>query len=219
MTIRLLLIDNYDSFTYNLFQYLSELGARVDVRRNDAVTLDEIEAARPDGLVLSPGPGRPEDAGVCIDTVHRFAGRLPILGVCLGHQAIAAAYGGDVVEAPELRHGKTSPILHSGDGLYCGLSSPFEAVRYHSLVADEVTLPHCLVVDSRAPDGTIMGVRHRELPVFGVQFHPESIVTAGGKDLLQNFLDVVTTKAVTASVETPRLHSPSIAVAVPAARR
>jgi anthranilate synthase component II len=195
VTARILLIDNYDSFTYNLFQYLCELGAEVDVRRNDAVSLEQIEAAGPAGLVLSPGPKQPKDAGICISAIHCFAGRLPILGVCLGHQAIAAAYGGRIIEAPELRHGKTSPIAHGGDGLYAGLPSPFEAVRYHSLVADEASLPDCLIVDARAPDGTIMGIRHRELPVFGVQFHPESIVTEAGKVLLQNFLDVVTLRA------------------------
>jgi anthranilate synthase component II len=189
---RLLLVDNYDSFTYNLYQYFCELGAEVDVRRNDSVSLDEIEAAGPAALILSPGPKRPEDAGICIDAVHHFAGQLPILGVCLGHQAIVAAYGGRIVEATELRHGKTSPISHDGHGLYVGLPSPFQAARYHSLLADAESLPSCLTADSRAPDGTIMGIRHRELPVFGVQFHPESIVTEGGKILLQNFLDVAT---------------------------
>ncbi len=187
---RLLLVDNYDSFTYNLYQYLSELGADVDVRRNDAVTVEQIERARPNGLVLSPGPGRPEDAGVCVDAIRRFAGTLPILGVCLGHQAIAHAYGGAIVGAPELRHGKTSPIHHRGEGLYAWLPSPFEAVRYHSLVADRSTLPDFLEVDAETPDGTVMGLRHRDLPVFGVQFHPESIVTEGGKQLLANFLRV-----------------------------
>jgi len=190
MSTRLLLIDNYDSFTYNLYQYLAELGAEVDVRRNDAVTLDEIERLAPDGIVLSPGPGRPEDAGVCVGTVERFAGRIPILGVCLGHQAIAQAYGASIVGAPELRHGKTSEILHGGTGLYAGLPSPFRAVRYHSLVADPATVPDCLVVDSKADDGIVMGLHHRDLAVYGVQFHPESILTDGGKTLLQNFLDI-----------------------------
>ncbi len=186
----ILLLDNYDSFTYNLYQYLCELGAEVDVRRNDAVTLDEIERVAPDGIVLSPGPGRPEDAGVCVATIERFAGRIPILGVCLGHQAIAQAYGGAIVGAPELLHGKTSEIHHDGTGLYTGLPNGFRAVRYHSLVADPATLPDSLVVDARTADGIVMGVHHRELPVYGVQFHPESILTDVGKQLLQNFLDV-----------------------------
>ena len=191
MTTRLLLIDNYDSFTFNLYQYLCELGADVDVRRNDAVTLDEIERVAPDGIVLSPGPGRPEDAGVCVATIERFAGRIPILGVCLGHQAIAQAYGAEIVRAPELLHGKTSEIHHEGTGLYAGLPNAFRAVRYHSLVADPATLPDNLVVDARTADGIVMGVHHRDLPVYGVQFHPESILTDAGKQLLHNFLDVV----------------------------
>ncbi len=190
MSTRLLLIDNYDSFTYNLFQYLAELGAEVDVRRNDKVTLDEIERLAPDGIVLSPGPGRPEDAGVCVGTVERFAGRIPILGVCLGHQAIAQAYGATIVGAPELLHGKTSEIQHGGSGLYAGMPSPFRAVRYHSLVADPATVPECLVVDARTDEGIVMGLHHRDLEVYGVQFHPESIMTDSGKTLLQNFLDV-----------------------------
>lgn len=188
---RLLLIDNYDSFTYNLYQYLCELGADVDVRRNDRVTVEEIEGMEIDGIILSPGPGRPQDAGVCIQTIKRFAGRLPILGVCLGHQAIAAAYGAEIIRASELLHGKTSPVVHAGDGLYAGLKPNFNAVRYHSLVADRQTLPDTILVDSETADGTVMGLRHRDIPLFGVQFHPESILTDGGKILLQNFLDVV----------------------------
>jgi anthranilate synthase/aminodeoxychorismate synthase-like glutamine amidotransferase len=188
---RLLLIDNYDSFTYNLYQYLSELGATVDVRRNDALTVDDVEAIQPEGIVLSPGPGRPEDAGICIPVIARFVGELPILGVCLGHQAIAAAYGARIVGAPELLHGKTSMVHHDGSGLYRGMTMPFEAVRYHSLVADRRTLPDSLLVDAETADGLVMGLRHREEPLFGVQFHPESILTDGGKILLQNFLDVV----------------------------
>jgi anthranilate synthase component II len=188
---RLLLIDNYDSFTYNLYQYLCELGADVTVLRNDALTLDDVERMQPDGIVLSPGPGRPEDAGVCIPIVERFVGQVPILGVCLGHQAIAAAYGGKIVNAPELLHGKTSRIHHDGTGLYAGLAPEFQAIRYHSLVADRRTLPDVLVVDSETADGLVMGLRHREAPLYGVQFHPESILTDGGKILLQNFLDVV----------------------------
>jgi anthranilate synthase component 2 len=188
---RLLLIDNYDSFTYNLYQYLCELGADVSVIRNDKLTLDDVEAMQPDGIVLSPGPGRPEDAGVCIPVIARFVGQLPILGVCLGHQAIAAAYGARIVSAPELLHGKTSQIHHDGTGLYEGMKPEFQAVRYHSLVADRKTLPDSLIVDSETGDGLVMGLRHRDVPLFGVQFHPESIVTDGGKILLQNFLDVV----------------------------
>jgi anthranilate synthase component II len=188
---RLLLIDNYDSFTYNLYQYLSELGAAVDVRRNDAVSLEDLEDAPTDALVLSPGPGRPEDAGVCLAAIRRFAGRVPILGVCLGHQAIAATYGARIVGAPELRHGKTSAVYHGGSGLYAGLPSPFGAVRYHSLVADRSSIPDCLEIDAETGDRVVMGIRHRELPLFGVQFHPESILTDGGRRLLGNYLSVV----------------------------
>jgi anthranilate synthase component 2 len=192
---RLLLIDNYDSFTYNLYQYLCELGAEVTVIRNDKLTIDDVEAMRPDGIVLSPGPGRPEDAGVCIPVIARFVGQVPILGVCLGHQAIAAAYGARIVNAPELLHGKTSQIHHDGTGLYQDMKPEFQAVRYHSLVADRKTLPDFLVVDAETGDGIVMGVHHRDQPLFGVQFHPESIITDGGKILLQNFLDVVAESA------------------------
>ncbi len=192
---RLLLIDNYDSFTYNLYQYLAELGAEVDVRRNDALTVDDVERLQPEGIVLSPGPGRPEDAGVCIPVIARFVGQVPILGVCLGHQAIAAAYGAKIVSAPELLHGKTSMIVNDGTGLYRGMKQPFQAVRYHSLVADRRTLPDSLIVDSETSEGIVMGLRHREEALFGVQFHPESILTDGGKILLQNFLDVVAAAA------------------------
>jgi len=191
MTTRLLLIDNYDSFTYNLYQYLCELGADVDVRRNDAISLDQIERLAPDGIVLSPGPGRPEDAGVCVPTVERFAGKVPILGVCLGHQAIAQAYGAEIVGAPELRHGKTSEVHHGGVGLYANMPNPFNAVRYHSLVADPATIPDELIVDAQTADNIVMGLHHRALPLYGVQFHPESILTDAGKQLLQNFLDAV----------------------------
>ena len=206
---RLLLIDNYDSFTYNLYQYLCELGADVTVIRNDALTVDDVEKMQPEGIVLSPGPGRPEDAGVCIPVIARFVGQVPILGVCLGHQAIAAAYGAKIVNAPELLHGKTSQIHHDGTGLYENMNPEFQAVRYHSLVADRQTLPDSLVVDAETADGIVMGLHHRELPLYGVQFHPESIVTDGGKILLQNFLDVVSA----ASAETV-----AVAASVPAGR-
>jgi anthranilate synthase/aminodeoxychorismate synthase-like glutamine amidotransferase len=194
---RLLLIDNYDSFTYNLYQYLCELGAGVDVRRNDSLTVEDVAALQPEGIVLSPGPGRPEDAGICIEVIQRFAGKVPLLGVCLGHQAIAAAYGAQIVGAPELLHGKTSLIHHDSGGLYRGLPTPFRAVRYHSLVADRSTLPNSLIIDAETADGTIMGLRHREIPLYGVQFHPESILTDVGKQLLQNYLDVVAASTAT----------------------
>lgn len=187
----ILLIDNYDSFTYNLFQYLSELGARVVVRRNDAITLDEIERLGPSGLVISPGPGEPADAGISIDAIRRFAGRVPVLGVCLGHQAIGAAFGGRIVRAPELRHGKTSAIFHQGAGVLAGLPSPFEAVRYHSLVVERDSLPAEIEVTAETEDGLIMALRHRTAPVEGVQFHPESILTQDGKRILRNYLDQV----------------------------
>jgi anthranilate synthase component 2 len=206
---RLLLIDNYDSFTYNLYQYLCELGADVTVVRNDSLTVDDVEAIQPEGIVLSPGPGRPEDAGVCIPVIARFVGRVPILGVCLGHQAIAAAYGGKIVGAPELLHGKTSLIHHDGTGLYAGMKPEFQAVRYHSLVADRRSLPDSLIVDAETAEGIVMGLRHREVPLFGVQYHPESILTDGGKILLQNFLDVVA-----ASAEQPV----ALATSIPAGR-
>jgi anthranilate synthase/aminodeoxychorismate synthase-like glutamine amidotransferase len=185
---RLLMIDNYDSFTYNLVQYLGELGAEVDVRRNDAIALDEVEALRPDGVVISPGPCTPREAGVSVPLIQRFAGRLPILGVCLGHQAIGAAYGGDIVRAPRIMHGKTSPIHHDGRGLFAGLPDPFDATRYHSLVIDPATLPPALERTAWTAEGEIMGVRHRTEFVEGVQFHPESILTVEGKGLLANFL-------------------------------
>jgi anthranilate synthase/aminodeoxychorismate synthase-like glutamine amidotransferase len=185
---RLLMIDNYDSFTYNLVQYLGELGAQVEVRRNDAVTLDEVAALRPDGVVISPGPCTPREAGVSVPLVQRFAGTLPILGVCLGHQAIGAAFGGEVVRAGRIMHGKTSPILHAGQGIFAGLPSPFEATRYHSLVIEPGTLPDVLERTAWTAEGEIMGVRHRAHLVEGVQFHPESILTREGKRLLGNFL-------------------------------
>ncbi len=186
---RVLVIDSYDSFVYNLVQYLGELGAEPVVVRNDQVTVAEAIELAPDAVLLSPGPGRPEDAGIICEAVGAFAERgTPVFGVCLGHQAIGHVFGGDVVRAPELMHGKTSHIEHEGLGVFAGLPSPLTATRYHSLVIDPATLPDCLEVTARTADGIIMGVRHRELPVEGVQFHPESILTAAGHDLLRNLL-------------------------------
>ncbi len=185
----ILLIDNYDSFTFNLYQYLAELGAGVLVRRNDVITLDEIEHMQPERIVISPGPGTPSEAGISVDTIRRFAGEIPILGVCLGHQSLAVAFGGEVVRAPSLMHGKISSISHDGRGIFDGLPSPFVATRYHSLIVDEATLPDCLEVSARSEHGLIMGLRHREYDVEGVQFHPESILTTVGKELLANFLN------------------------------
>jgi anthranilate synthase/aminodeoxychorismate synthase-like glutamine amidotransferase len=186
---RVLVIDSYDSFVYNLVQYLGELGAEPVVVRNDQITVAEAIDLAPDAVLLSPGPGRPEDAGIICEAVGAFAERgTPVFGVCLGHQAIGHVYGGDVVRAPELMHGKTSHIEHEGLGVFAGLASPLTATRYHSLVIDPATLPDCLEVTARTADGIIMGVRHRELPVEGVQFHPESILTAAGHDLLRNVL-------------------------------
>lgn len=184
----LLVIDNYDSFTYNLVQYLGELGEAIEVYRNDAVSLDDIAAKRPARIVISPGPCTPNEAGISVDLIKRFAGRIPILGVCLGHQSIGAAFGGDVVRADRLMHGKTSMIHHDGKTIYQGLANPFEATRYHSLIVKRDTLPACLEVSAETKEGEIMGLRHREYPVEGVQFHPESILTRVGKDLLKNFL-------------------------------
>ncbi len=187
----ILLIDNYDSFTYNLYQYLCELGAEVEVARNDQITLEEIEAMAPEGIVVSPGPCTPKEAGISGEVVARFGERLPVLGVCLGHQTIGYAYGGVVERAPEIMHGKTSMVHHDGKGLYEGLPNPFEAIRYHSLMVNAESLPEFLEVTSRTEDGIIMGVRHKSLPVEGVQFHPESIITKVGHDLLRNFLRMV----------------------------
>jgi len=184
----ILMIDNYDSFTYNLVQYLGELGAEVAVYRNDRITVDEIAELNPAGIVLSPGPCTPAEAGISVDTVTAYAGRIPLLGVCLGHQSIAVAYGGKVVRAPQVMHGKTSEILHDGSGVFAGLPNPFEATRYHSLIVERASLPAELAVTAWTEDGTVMGLRHRELDVEGVQFHPESILTGSGKDLLANFL-------------------------------
>jgi anthranilate synthase/aminodeoxychorismate synthase-like glutamine amidotransferase len=184
----LLLLDNYDSFTYNLYQYLSELGAEVEVRRNDQVTLDEIEAMQPDSIVISPGPCTPNEAGLSCQIIETFGPRIPLLGVCLGHQAIGQVYGGHVIRAPEPMHGKTSLIHHQGYGLLRNLPQPFEAIRYHSLIVEHSTLPDELEITAETADGLIMGLRHRTHPVEGVQFHPESIMTSVGKDLLRNFL-------------------------------
>jgi anthranilate synthase/aminodeoxychorismate synthase-like glutamine amidotransferase len=186
---RVLVIDNYDSFVYNLVQYLGELGATPIVHRNDALDVDDALALEPDAVLLSPGPGRPEDAGIICDLIPAVAAAgTPLLGVCLGHQAIGQVYGGVVTRAPELMHGKTSPIEHDGTGVFEGLPSPLTATRYHSLTVDAATVPACLHVTARTPDGTVMGVRHRDVDVEGVQFHPESILTEGGHDLLRNFL-------------------------------
>jgi para-aminobenzoate synthetase component 2 len=184
----LLLIDNYDSFTYNLYQYLSELGAVVTVIRNDMVTVGEIEILAPERIVISPGPGYPQQAGISNDVIRTFGARLPILGVCLGHQCIGEVYGGRVDHAGEIRHGKTSIIYHDGKGVFNGLSNPLTAVRYHSLAVKEEGLPDCLEISAHTENGIIMGLRHKEYPVEGVQFHPESIMTKLGKNLLKNFL-------------------------------
>lgn len=186
----ILLIDNYDSFTFNLYQYLCELGAEVVVRRNDALTVADVRALGPERVVISPGPCTPAEAGISVDLIHELAGEVPILGVCLGHQAIGVAFGGQVVRAPRLMHGKMSRISHDGRGVFTGLPNPFVATRYHSLMVDEASLPADLEVSARSEDGVIMGLRHRRYPVEGVQFHPESILTEAGKDLLANFLNV-----------------------------
>jgi anthranilate synthase/aminodeoxychorismate synthase-like glutamine amidotransferase len=183
----LLLIDNYDSFTFNLAQYLGELGAPPLVKRNDEMSLDEIAALKPDHIVISPGPGRPEDAGISVELIRRFGPRTPLLGVCLGHQGIGIAFGGQVVRASQLMHGKVSSIQHDGRGVFQGVSQPFTAGRYHSLVVAE-PLPDVLEIAARTDNGTIMGVRHRTFPVHGVQFHPESVLTGEGKQILRNFL-------------------------------
>ena len=185
----LVMIDNYDSFTYNLVQYFLELGAEVRVFRNDEITVDQLAALGAKRIVISPGPGRPESAGISEDVVRQLAGKVPLLGVCLGHQAIGQVYGGKVVHAPTLVHGKTSPILHDGTGLFRGIPSPYNATRYHSLIVDRSTLPEILEVTATTSDGLIMGLRHRELNVQGIQFHPESILTEYGKELLRNFLE------------------------------
>lgn len=187
--MKALIIDNYDSFTYNLVQYLGELGCELHVYRNDRINADEIrEKIKPERIVISPGPCTPREAGISIEVVREFAGKIPMLGVCLGHQAIGEAFGGKVVPAPELKHGKTSMIFHDGNSILRGLSSPFEATRYHSLIVRRTDLPECLEVNAWTEDGLIMGLKHREYDIFGVQFHPESILTKEGKTILKNFL-------------------------------
>ena len=187
----LLMIDNYDSFTYNLYQYLTELGAEVDVHRNDKISLEDIDGMAPDGIVISPGPCTPLEAGISNDVIRRFGATLPLLGVCLGHQCIGHVYGARVDRAGEIRHGKTSQISHNGAGVLRGIPNPFEAIRYHSLAIYPETVPDSLEVTALSENGLIMGIRHKEHPVEGIQFHPESIMTPVGKNVLQNFLDTV----------------------------
>jgi para-aminobenzoate synthetase component 2 len=191
VTKRVVVIDNYDSFTYNLVQYLQVLGAECDVCLNDATTAEEVDRARPDGILLSPGPGTPDDAGITLDVIRRLSAKTPILGVCLGHQAIGQAHGARVVRAPRLMHGKTSWIEHDGKTLFRGLPQPFEATRYHSLIVEESSLPDCLTVTARAPEGEIMALRHVDHKVEGVQFHPESILTEHGLSLMKNWLEAL----------------------------
>ncbi len=194
MSVKVVMVDNYDSFTYNLVQYFGELGADVTVVRNDEVTVEAIEALSPDKIVISPGPCTPKEAGISVETILKFAGKLPILGVCLGHQSIGNAFGGDIVHAKSIMHGKTSPVYHHDSGVFKNLNNPFIATRYHSLVIDQQTLPDCLEITAWTQDESgnideIMGVRHKELDIEGVQFHPESILTEHGHDMLRNFLE------------------------------
>jgi len=184
----ILVIDNYDSFTYNLVQYLGEMGQKIEVYRNDALTLDDVAALGPERVVISPGPCTPDEAGISVPLIQRFAGRFPILGVCLGHQSIGQAFGGRVLRNARVMHGKTSPIRHDGRGVFRNLPNPFEATRYHSLVIERETMPSCLEITAETAEGEVMGVRHRQHTVEGVQFHPESVMTTCGKDLLRNFL-------------------------------
>lgn len=184
----LLMIDNYDSFTYNLVQYFGELGEEVKVVRNDQITLDEIAYLKPDRICVSPGPCTPEQAGISVDAIRRFGEQLPILGVCLGHQAIGAAFGGKIIRARTVMHGKTAAIQHSADGIFAGLPTPYTVTRYHSLVLERESLPQCLNITAESEDGEIMGLQHKSLPIYGVQFHPESILSEHGHALLQNFL-------------------------------
>jgi len=193
--MRLLLVDNYDSFTYNLYQYLGELGAETRVVRNDEITVERALATGTDAIVISPGPGTPDQSGITLELIRRAAGRFPLLGVCLGHQALGQAFGGRVVRAATLMHGKTSEVRHDGRTLFAGLPDPFTATRYHSLVVAPDSVPECLEVSAWTDEGTVMGLRHRELPLEGVQFHPESILTSSGKDLLRNFLRLAAGRA------------------------
>jgi len=186
----ILLLDNYDSFTYNLAQYLGELGCELEVRRNDKITLDEVARRRPERIVISPGPCTPREAGICIELIRRFAGEIPILGVCLGHQAIGEAFGGRVVRAKSILHGKTSEVFHDGKTIFRGLARPFTATRYHSLIVERKSLPRTLEISAETADGTIMGLRHRKLRIEGVQFHPESVLTGSGMEILRNFLSL-----------------------------
>ena len=206
---RILMIDNYDSFTYNLVQYLGELGAEPAVYRNDAVTLEEVADLRPDGIVISPGPGTPAEAGISIPLIRRFVDELPIFGVCLGHQALGAAFGGKIVRADRLMHGKTSPVEHTGEGVFRGVPSPIVAMRYHSLIVDPATVPGVLQVTAWSADrpkgSEIMGLQHRTRPVFGVQFHPESVGTEVGKTLVKNFLSISSTSPKTSRAATARV--------------
>lgn len=186
----ILMIDNYDSFTYNLVQYMEQIGETVMVKRNDALTTDEINALHPDGIVISPGPGEPDSAGISLDTVKRFSGKMPILGVCLGHQTIAKAFGGKIISAKTLMHGKTSMVTGDGEQIYRGIKKPFKAMRYHSLAVEKQSLPDCLSITSRSEDGEIMGIRHKTHKTEGIQFHPESIMTPLGKRILRNFIQM-----------------------------
>lgn len=184
----IVMIDNYDSFTYNLVQYLGELGEELRVYRNDKISIAELEELDPDYMMISPGPCTPDDAGISLEVIRQFAGKIPLFGVCLGHQAIAQVFGGDVIRAPRLMHGKTSPIYHDGKTVFTNIPSPYQATRYHSLIVDKETLPDCLEINAWTEEGEIMGLRHKELAVEGVQFHPESIITDYGKQLLKNFI-------------------------------
>ena len=189
--MKILMIDNFDSFTYNLVQYFGDLGADIQVFRNNAIAVEAIQSHAPDGIVISPGPGTPDDSGITLETIRAYAGKIPIFGVCLGHQAIGQAFGGQVVRAKELMHGKTSQIYHKGIGIFADLPSPLIATRYHSLVVAPESLPDCLTVTANTRDGVIMGVQHKTLPVYGVQFHPESFLTVSGRPMLQNFLNLI----------------------------
>lgn len=193
----ILMIDNYDSFTYNLVQYLGELGEELIVRRNDGITIEEIEELAPDFLMISPGPCSPDEAGISLEAIKHFAGKIPIFGVCLGHQSIAQVFGGDVVRAERLMHGKTSEIMHDGQTIFNGLQNPLVATRYHSLIVKADTLPDCFTVSAQTKEGEIMAIRHNELPIEGVQFHPESIMTSFGKEMLRNFIETHRKKEVT----------------------